>query len=202
MTDALLPVVETPAVDAVAAAEAGEVPAGSPAVALPRVTVDAGPVAMGKFVEFFAGRIANERTRPAYGAVSPLVRGPGPPARGGLTAPRRRLHPDPPRVRADHEAGTSRRSARSETGSSSATFSRYPPPRPSGGRSTSSPRARPRSSRRPRRARRSLAALRGRALQFEALEVDTLSRRRSELGGGPLTRVGPANVWPTPGRSR
>ena len=68
MTDALVPVVETPAVDAAAAAEAtsGVVPAGSAALALPRVIVEAGPVAVGKFVEFFAGRIANERTRAAY----------------------------------------------------------------------------------------------------------------------------------------
>ena len=68
MTDALVPVVETPAVDAAAAAEAtsGVVPAGSAALALPRVIVEAGPVATGKFVEFFAGRIANERTRAAY----------------------------------------------------------------------------------------------------------------------------------------
>ena len=42
------------------------VPAGSAALALPRVIVEAGPVAVGKFVEFFAGRIANERTRAAY----------------------------------------------------------------------------------------------------------------------------------------
>ena len=68
MTDALVPVVETPAVDAVAAAEAtsGVTRAGSAGLALPRVIVDAGPVATGKFVEFFAGRIANARTRAAY----------------------------------------------------------------------------------------------------------------------------------------
>ena len=68
MTDALVPVVETPAVDAAAAAEAtsGVVPAGSAALALPRVIVEAGPAAVRKFVEFFAGRIANERTRAAY----------------------------------------------------------------------------------------------------------------------------------------
>ena len=68
MTDALVPVVETPAVDAAAAAEAasGVVPAGPAAIALPRVIVEAGPAAVGKFVEFFAGRIANERTRAAY----------------------------------------------------------------------------------------------------------------------------------------
>ena len=68
MTDALVPVVETPAVDAAAVAEAtsGVVPVGSAAVALPRVIVEAGPTAVGKFVEFFAGRIANDRTRAAY----------------------------------------------------------------------------------------------------------------------------------------
>ena len=68
MTDALASVVETPAVDAAAAAEAtsGVVPAGSAATALPRVIVEAGPRAVGKFVEFFGGSIANERTRAAY----------------------------------------------------------------------------------------------------------------------------------------
>ena len=49
--------------------------AGEPAVAtggageivLPRVIVDAGPSAVARFLEFFAGRIANARTRAAYG---------------------------------------------------------------------------------------------------------------------------------------
>ena len=36
-------------------------------VALPRLIVDAGPAAVGKFLEFFAARIANRRTRAAYG---------------------------------------------------------------------------------------------------------------------------------------
>ena len=36
-------------------------------LALPRLIVDAGPVAVGKFLEFFAARIANRRTRAAYG---------------------------------------------------------------------------------------------------------------------------------------
>ena len=40
MTDALVPVVETPAVDAAAAATSGVVPAGSAGLALPRVIVD------------------------------------------------------------------------------------------------------------------------------------------------------------------
>ena len=34
---------------------------------LPRLIVDAGPVAMARFLEFFAARIANARTRAAYG---------------------------------------------------------------------------------------------------------------------------------------
>ena len=34
---------------------------------LPRLIVDAGPVAMARFLEFFAARIANRRTRAAYG---------------------------------------------------------------------------------------------------------------------------------------
>ena len=34
---------------------------------LPRLIVDAGPVAVGRFLEFFAARIANRRTRAAYG---------------------------------------------------------------------------------------------------------------------------------------
>ena len=34
---------------------------------LPPLIVDAGPAAVGKFLEFFAARIANRRTRAAYG---------------------------------------------------------------------------------------------------------------------------------------
>ena len=37
------------------------------ALALPRLIVDAGPVAVARFLEFFAARIANRRTRAAYG---------------------------------------------------------------------------------------------------------------------------------------
>ena len=37
------------------------------ALVLPRLIVDAGPVAVEKFLEFFAARIANARTRAAYG---------------------------------------------------------------------------------------------------------------------------------------
>ena len=35
------------------------------ALVLPRLIVDAGPVEVGKFLEFFAARIANRRTRAA-----------------------------------------------------------------------------------------------------------------------------------------
>ena len=41
--------------------------AGSAGMALPAVIVDAGPVAVERFLEFFAASIANERTRAAYG---------------------------------------------------------------------------------------------------------------------------------------
>ena len=37
------------------------------ALVLPRLIVDAGPAAVEKFLEFFAARIANRRTRAAYG---------------------------------------------------------------------------------------------------------------------------------------
>ena len=40
---------------------------GSAGMALPAVIVDAGPVAVERFLEFFAASIANERTRAAYG---------------------------------------------------------------------------------------------------------------------------------------
>ena len=36
-------------------------------LALPQLVVDAGPVAVARFLEFFAARIANRRTRAAYG---------------------------------------------------------------------------------------------------------------------------------------
>ena len=40
---------------------------GSAVMALPAVIVDAGPVAVERFLEFFAASISNERTRAAYG---------------------------------------------------------------------------------------------------------------------------------------
>ena len=69
MSEALVPAVATPesdAADATAVPTSGVARAGSTAIALPRMIVDAGPVAAERFLEFFAGRIANERTRAAY----------------------------------------------------------------------------------------------------------------------------------------
>ena len=56
-TEALVPAAGEPAI---AASGAGE-------IVLPQVIVDAGPSAVARFLEFFAGRIANARTRAAYG---------------------------------------------------------------------------------------------------------------------------------------
>ena len=50
-----------------AAAEPVVVADGEADVVLPALIVDAGPEAAERFLEFFAGRIANERTRAAYG---------------------------------------------------------------------------------------------------------------------------------------
>ena len=57
MSEALVP----------AAAEPVVVADGEADVVLPALIVDAGPDAVARFLEFFAGRIANERTRAAYG---------------------------------------------------------------------------------------------------------------------------------------
>ncbi len=43
---------------------------GAAAVALPAVIVDAGPVAVERFLEYFAAAIANDRTRAAYGRAA------------------------------------------------------------------------------------------------------------------------------------
>ena len=56
-TEALVPAAATPAV---MTGSAGE-------IVLPQVIVDAGSQATARFLEFFAGRIANARTRAAYG---------------------------------------------------------------------------------------------------------------------------------------
>ena len=50
-----------------AAAEPAIAPSGAGEIVLPQVIVDAGPSAVARFLEFFAGRIANARTRAAYG---------------------------------------------------------------------------------------------------------------------------------------
>ena len=57
MSEGLVPVVTRPPVART----------GSAAMALPAVIVDAGPVAVERFLEFFAASIANGRTRAAYG---------------------------------------------------------------------------------------------------------------------------------------
>ena len=49
------------------AAEPAIAPSGAGEIVLPQVIVDAGPSAVARFLEFFAGRIANARTRTAYG---------------------------------------------------------------------------------------------------------------------------------------
>ena len=56
-TEALAPAVAVPAIAT----------SGGGKIVLPQVIVDAGPQAVGRFLEFFAGRIANARTRAAYG---------------------------------------------------------------------------------------------------------------------------------------
>ena len=56
MSEALLPTVARP-----------EITRPGGAVVLPAVIVDAGPAAVERFLEFFAARIANARTRAAYG---------------------------------------------------------------------------------------------------------------------------------------
>ena len=52
---------------ALAAAAPAIATAGAGEIVLPQVIVDAGPSAVARFLEFFAGRIANARTRAAYG---------------------------------------------------------------------------------------------------------------------------------------
>ena len=56
-TEVLVPATAAPAI---ATSGGGE-------IVLPQVVVDAGPQATARFLEFFAGRIANARTRAAYG---------------------------------------------------------------------------------------------------------------------------------------
>ena len=46
-----------------AAAEPAVVTSGGGEIVLPQVIVEAGPAAVGRYMEFFAGRIANARPR-------------------------------------------------------------------------------------------------------------------------------------------
>ena len=95
-----------------AAAEPAIATGGGREIVLPQVIVDAGPSAVARFLEFFAGRIANARTRAAYGravgAVPRVVRGARTRAARHLGAPRRRLHPDAPRLGPHGEAAPGR----------------------------------------------------------------------------------------------
>ena len=79
---------------------------------LPRLFVDAGPVAVARFLEFFAARDrepAHARgVRAGRGVVPGLVRCARPGAHGGLAAARGGLHPDPPRVGAHRQAAPGR----------------------------------------------------------------------------------------------
>ena len=88
MSEALMPTVARP-----------EITRPGGAVMLPAVIVDAGPAAVERFLEFFAARIANARTRAAYGravgqhlagagaTVHAVARPPGPAPRGPRTRP-------------------------------------------------------------------------------------------------------------------
>ena len=60
MSEVLVPVAEPVDVARTARVERAE-------LVLPQLVVDAGPVAVARFLEFFAARIANRRTRAAYG---------------------------------------------------------------------------------------------------------------------------------------
>ena len=89
MSEALVP----------AAAEPAAVTDRGADVVLPALIVDAGPDAVARFLEFFAGRIANERRgRRTGGPWGSSWRGARPEASPGCdsSAPRGRLHPDPP----------------------------------------------------------------------------------------------------------
>ena len=98
MSEALVPVAEP-----VDVARTG--PAQRVELVLPQLIVDAGPAAVGKFLEFFAARIANRHARGVrvttggpWGSFWPGARRARAGARGGLAAARGGLHPDPPRV--------------------------------------------------------------------------------------------------------
>ena len=101
MSEALVPAAAEPAVVTDRGAD----------VVLPALIVDAGPDAVARFLEFFAGRIANERTRAAYGrAWGSFSRGARREASASrpCPAPRGRLHPDSPGVGPDRQAAPGR----------------------------------------------------------------------------------------------
>ena len=116
MSEALMPTVARP-----------EITRPGGAVMLPAVIVDAGPAAVERFLEFFAARIANARTRAAYGrAVGQFWRGARRAAWGSRRSRRCTWRPTsgPTPGRRPPSSSTWRRSACSATGSSSARSSR------------------------------------------------------------------------------
>ena len=86
---------------------------------LPQLIVDAGPVAVARFLEFFAARIANRRTDGPWGSFWPSAR---PGAWGSRRSRRCTWRPTsgPTPSRRPRSSSTWRRSACSATGSSSA----------------------------------------------------------------------------------
>ena len=126
----------------------------------PQVIVDAGPDAVAKFLEFFAG---GSRTsgcgRRTGGPWGSFWRGARPRPGRGVPAPRGRLHPDPLGIGPDRQAG-------SRGDPHALRLARHQPVLPASlaaavrGRSTSSRRVRRRSSRRPKRGSSSTASTR------------------------------------------
>ena len=97
------------------------------ALVLPQLIVDAGPVAAARFLEFFAARIANRRTRAAYGrAVGQFLAWCEARGLGSRRSRRCTWRPTsgPTPGRRPPSSSTWRPSACSATGSSSARLSR------------------------------------------------------------------------------
>ena len=93
---------------------------GAAGLTLQQVIVDAGPNAAARFLEFFAGRIANERTRAAYGrAVGQFLAWCEAQASAWMPSPRSTWPPTSV-LTPGRSSSTWPRSACSATGSSSA----------------------------------------------------------------------------------
>ena len=85
-----------------AAAEPAVVTSGGGEIVLPRVIVDAGPAAVGRYIGVLRGADREREDAGGVwaggGAVSRVVRGARAPAQRCVSAPRGRLHPDPPGI--------------------------------------------------------------------------------------------------------